>query len=438
MKNVMIAATGSGSGKTTFATGLMNILKDRNVHAFKCGPDYIDPMFHKEVLGIPSTNLDSFFCDKEQLKAVFYDNAGDINIIEAAMGLYDGIGVTKKTSAYETATALNVPIVLLVNGYGMGYSIIPMIKGFLLEDSNRLIKGIVINRISEKYYKKIAPVIEEARGIKVYGFIPKIKDAELKSRHLGLLTPKEAEFKTKISLICSQLEDSVDIESILKDCEAEDINDIEEAAELGTDLQWMIDDFFNIVSHPKIAIAKDEAFSFIYEENIKCFERAGGRVCYFSPIHDDTIPNDCDLIVLYGGYPENYAMDLSQNRSMLSSIREANDRGVKIIAECGGFMYLLDSIEVDGINYDMAGIIAGRAYRTKSLVRFGYVSLFSKELTIKGHEFHHYDVDGVKYSDDIVLKNASSGEEYKGIVCTSNIFAGFPHLYYLSVQRTEL
>lgn len=417
----MIAATGSGKGKTTFVSGLLYLLKDRQVHAFKCGPDYIDPMFHREVLGIPSTNLDSFFCDENVLRNVFSDNASEINVIEAAMGLYDGIGTTLRASAYETALRLYCPIILLIDGYGMGYSIVPLIKGFLSEDKKGLIKGVVINRISEKYYLKIAPVIEKETGIKVFGFIPKIKGAELAGRHLGLLSPEENSFDEKIQIIADQICKSVNINEILETCHYETALCSNNTDSLCHSLSGQI-----------IAVADDEAFSFHYDENIKFLEREGAKIVYFSPLHDKEVPDEVDTIILYGGYPENYADALSKNKSMLSCIRRMVQNRRKVLAECGGFMYLLDYLNVDGEDYEMASVIKGKSFRTGGLVRFGYVSVTDGMNTVRAHEFHHYDTDEVEYSNDYTVINESSKEEYSGIVRTDNIFAGFPHLYYLS------
>ena len=424
----MIAATGSGKGKTTFVTGLLQLLKDQGVHAFKCGPDYIDPMFHKEVLKIPSTNLDSFFCDETLLKKIFINNAGDINIIESAMGLYDGIGTSSRASAYETACNLNCPIVLLVDGYGMGYSIVPLIKGFINEDTNKLIKGVVINRISEKYYLKIAPVIEHEIGIKTFGYIPKINGVKFSSRHLGLLSPEENNFSEKIDLVADQIKRSVDIGEILKECRL-DRTSIIKHGEDNTDNSHTVN---KDLSDKVIAVARDEAFTFCYDENIKLLSELGANIKYFSPIHDKGIPEDSDVVIFYGGYPENYAMELSKNRSMLCSVRTLLERRIKIIAECGGFMYLLDTMKVDDTQYEMASVIHGSSYRTKGLVRFGYVNVNYKDGSMKAHEFHHFDTENVEYSDEFVVKNESSGVEYSGIVFDENILAGFPHMYYRS------
>ena len=430
----MIAATGSGRGKTTFVTGLLKALKEnmgnsKSIHAFKCGPDYIDPMFHRDVLGIPSTNLDSFFCNEALLNEVFNKNAGDINVVEAAMGLYDGIGTSKRASAMEIASLLGIKIVLLVDGSGMGYSIIPMIKGFLSEDENKLISGIVINRISERYYSRIAPVIEKETGIKVLGFLPNVKGAQLDSRHLGLVFPDEADFQKKVSLISEQIKKSVNIDGIIA-IGTESNKIASNVNKVGCETT-VID---NALCGKKIFVARDEAFTFCYEENIKLLKRLGASISFFSPLHDKGIGEDADVIILYGGYPENYAKELSSNKCMLESISRASNRGVKIIAECGGFMYLTDYISVDGINYEMAHVISGHAYRKTGLVRFGYVNVLSQsnDCVIKAHEFHHFDVDDVEYTDEYIVVNEATKEEYKGIVKRDNIFAGYPHLYYLS------
>ena len=421
---IMIASTGSGRGKTTFTSAFLHLLKDRSVRAFKCGPDYIDPMFHKHVLGIESTNLDSFFCDEKLLNEVFEDNASDINIIESAMGLYDGMGTSSDYSAYDIASHLLCPIVLLVDGHGMGYSIVAEIKGFLSLDRLGLIRGIVLNRVSDSYYPKIAPVIERETGVKVYGHLPRIKGAELESRHLGLKSPEENDFSIKLDMICQKLSNTVDVDGII---------------ELG---KYTSSE--KIKSEPKakqnriIAVAKDEAFTFIYEENLKVLKEAGYKINYFSPLHDNCVPDNVDTIILYGGYPENYAKDLSENKTMIESIRKACKNGIKIIAECGGFMYLLDSMTVADKSYQMAGIISGNSKKTEGLVRFGYVDIVHDRNTIKGHEFHHFEAYNVAYSDEYIIRHVSTDSKYTGLVVNNNIFAGFAHLYYRSCKKMIL
>ena len=273
---IMIAATRSNSGKTTFTTGFLNAIKNKysdnkSVQAFKCGPDYIDPMFHKSVLSINSTNLDPFFLDEEGLRKVFYENSGDINVIEAAMGLYDGIGVSKRASAYEVAASLNIKIILLVDASGIGYSLIPLLKGFIGEDNKKLISGVVLNKISEKFYKKIALEIEKELSIKVFGYIPVINDAIIKSRHLGLISPKEADFYNKLSLITQKLAENVDIDGIINIGKMPD-SDKTDIIDKGSEHTFFYAGNQLPLTGKKIIVSKDEAFSFIYEEICKIID----------------------------------------------------------------------------------------------------------------------------------------------------------------------
>ena len=434
INKVMIASTGSGRGKTTFVSGMLNILKAKNVHAFKCGPDYIDPMFHRDVIGVSSTNLDSFFCDEALLRKVFISNATDINIIESAMGLYDGVGVTCGGSAYEVAEILDCPIVLLIDGHGMGYSIVAEIKGFLALDKSNLIKGVVLNRVSEKYYKKLAPVIEQECGIKVLGHVSKLKDCELKSRHLGLMTPDENEFSEKLEKISNEIIRGVDVDAIISlgECDYSYKCDIH-SEKIGTVGNVSIGQ--NVENKYVVAVAKDEAFSFIYDENIKVLIEYGARIEYFSPIHDERLPEGTTHLVLFGGYPENYAEKLSENMSIKKDICDRYSNGMKILAECGGFMYLLDTIHVDDSEYSMLGLIRGNAYRTDGLVRFGYVNANVNGIEIKGHEFHHYDVGNIVYSENSFAENVSSQVRYPAFIHTEKMISGFPHLYYRSNEK---
>lgn len=452
---IMFAATGSGNGKTTLVSGLMALLKDegRDVHGFKCGPDYIDPMFHKSVLGVPSRNLDPFFCNDDLLRQVYIANSGEINIIEAAMGLYDGIGVTDKCSAYEVAATLNVPIILVVDGRGMGYSLTALIKGYIANDSRGLIKGVILNRVSDRFYKKISPVIEKELKIKVYGNLVNNSEIELKSRHLGLMLPEENDFSKILDIIKTNIKSSIAYRDIIcdlrctKPCLENDIifesNKSEIVNYTSSDISKKdICDEHSSMPKVRIAVAKDEAFTFIYEDNIDLLKKYGAQIIYFSPLNDKVLP-DCEGLILYGGYPEIYAEKLSSNHEMLDNIRTFSNSGKPVLAECGGFMYLLEGIEnEDKKSVKLASVIKGVAKKKNALVRFGYVDVcirwHDKEFMIKGHEFHRYDVDENSvdtseiYDTESNINYASDNSVYNGIVVNNNIIAGFPHLYYLS------
>ena len=427
---IMFAATGSGKGKTTIVSGLLSLLKEKglDLHSFKCGPDYIDPKYHEAALGVPSTNLDPFFCDYDLLRASFIDAAGSFNVIEACMGLYDGLGTTSECSSYQVAQALQCPIILVVDASGMAYSLIAGIKGFLSMDESHLIKGVFLNRISSGFFEKIKPVIEKECGLDVVGYLPKSKDVELKSRHLGLMTVEENDGVEKSKAVGAILADTVDLDRLLEIAAADTYLPWDKKAEAAFPLSHYVKLFD---SKKKIAVAYDEAFWFYYKDNIKYLELAGAQITYFSPLHDKGIPEDIDGIYIGGGYPENYLDQLEKNASMSSSVKEFAKNGGHIFAECGGFMYLCHGIlDAAGQLHKMADIFDDVAENKGHLVRFGYVNVDFDGQAIKGHEFHHYDVSTP--GDEALVTKASTGASYKAFRRYRNVLAGFPHLYFFS------
>lgn len=425
-KRVLIAATGSGKGKTTVTGAILQLLKEKgvSVHSFKCGPDYIDPAYHEAVLGIKSKNLDPFFCNEELLRATFIDGAGDFNVIEGCMGLYDGIGTTSDCSPYTVAKMLKCPIILIVDGHGKGYSIVAEIMGFLALDDENLINGIIINRISEGYFNKIKPVIEEKTSVEVVGFVPRLVEAELDSRHLGLKSVSENHAEEKFLLVADKIRDIFDLDKIIKLGEASiDIKCEKKLSEYAK----------NTLNGKVIGVAKDEAFNFYYKDNLRILELSGAHIKYFSPIHDAKLPEGVDALYIGGGYPELYAKELSENTQMRRNVLEFVQNEGRVFGECGGFMYLNKSID----GYPMVGVFKGDAINTKKLVRFGYVDAYlesnadrCKLLDIKAHEFHHYDV--TENGEEFKVIKASTGQEYKAGCRYKNCLASFLHLYFLS------
>ncbi len=448
MRRIMIASPSSGSGKTSITIALLNVLKKRglNIVSFKTGPDYIDPLFHKNVLGVKSHNLDTFFTGKEKTLELFNEasDGADIAVMEGVMGLYDGVGgVLMEGSSYDLAAVTETPIILVVNAKGMGKSVMALIKGFLSMDENKLIQGVILNRTSKSFYQVIKGEIEKELGIKVLGFMPEKKEVSLSSRHLGLVTPGEIEDINEITHILSKdLEENVDVDAMLKVAgEAPD-----ETLGVATGVASVETSGENVVlttnaetsNKPVIAISKDEAFYFLYEENVNELKKAGAVIKYFSPLHDKSLPNDADAVILVGGYPEEYLKILSDNESMMMSVKEAADKGMPVVAECGGFMYLHKIIkDKDGSEYKGVGIIDGECYYTGHLVRFGYVEIKEKKFNflesngmIKGHEFHYYD--STYNGDDCIITKAYSKKSYDAVIDKDNMWAGFPHLYYPS------
>lgn len=437
LKRVMIGAPKSGSGKTTLTCALLQALKNqgKKVISYKCGPDYIDPMFHETVLQIPSKNLDTFFCGEEDTKRLFLEGRteDDFAVIEGVMGLFDGLGgIHEEGSSYHLAKITKTPIILIVDAKGMGRSVLALISGFLGYDKEHLIKGVILNRMSKAYYHIIKPLIEEELKIKVVGYFPDQKENSVGSRHLGLVMPEEImDIRKKLEKLSETFESTISLEQIEK---------IGESAEsLSCDLKDMCEILKEETEEkPVIAVAKDEAFCFYYRDNLKLLESCGARIVFFSPLHDREIPKICDGLLFGGGYPELYAKKLSDNISMKESIRSAALKGMPIVAECGGFMYLHSSlIDPEGVSHAMADVVRGECFYTGKLVRFGYVEIEEKDShflpvnqKIKGHEFHYYD--STRNGMDCICRKPVSGQEYSCVIANENQWLGFPHLYYPS------
>ena len=439
----MIAAPKSGSGKTMITCALLQLLKDsgKNVSSYKCGPDYIDPMFHQKVLGVPSKNLDTFFTDEKTTVQLFLDKRadGDFAVLEGVMGLYDGLGgIYEQGSSYHLAKVTQTPIILVVDAKGMGKSVLALIAGFLQYDTHHLIKGVLLNRMSKGYYDIIKPLIEKELSVKVVGYFPEQKDIGFSSRHLGLVMPDElADIKEQLDELAGRLKKTIDLDMLL-DIAVE----AEEITKTTNTEQMQIQNQNNTVN---IAVAMDEAFCFYYEDNLRLLEKCGAKLQYFSPLHDTSLPKDCDALLLGGGYPELYAKELSENLSMRNSIKTAFKTGLPTVAECGGFMYLHTYIhniceeDADAQNYvfGMTGALDSECHFKGKLVRFGYIELAEKHSNflppnekIKAHEFHYYDStdNGV----DCIATKPATGRSYDCVISHDNYWLGFPHLYYPS------
>jgi len=458
VKRVMIAAPKSGSGKTGIACALLKTLKNKGIKtvSFKCGPDYIDPMYHKNALGVPSYNLDTFFTGEKTTRSLFARNASgfDFAVFEGVMGLFDGVGgVRSEGSSYDLARVTKTPIILVIDAKGMARSVIPEIIGFKAYDKENLIKGVILNRTSEGMFNILKPLIEEECGISVLGFIPDMKDCAFSSRHLGLVTPDDTDntdvvleeltgyFEKNVSF--EKLEEiagsSKDIEESISETNRLSDEKIEDSS---FDEQSSSNDKFendkSDSNKPVIALAKDEAFCFIYEDNLTELKNAGAKIVFFSPIHDTCIPEGVAGLILPGGYPELHLKELSENTSMLESVRKAYEAKMPIFAECGGFMYLQKSIEdKDGEVYITTGIFDGNLKFMGKPVRFGYVSMKEKSPNflgegeeIKGHEFHYFDSDD--NGSDVICMKPFTGRTYEAVKDSDNVWAGFPHLYFPS------
>ena len=439
LDRVMIAAPKSGSGKTTITCAILQTLKDmgKQVVSYKCGPDYIDPMFHQRVIGIPSKNLDTFFTGENDTRKLLLKNrtGEEIAVIEGVMGLYDGLGgVREEGSSYHLAKVTKTPIILVVDAKGMGRSVIPLIAGFLAYDTEHLIRGVILNRMSKSYYEIIKPLIEAELQIRVLGYLAERQQLQIQSRHLGLHLPGEIkEIQRQLEVAAEELQKSVSIETIIQiaaSAETIEIEKITETTEKITSTE--------LITKPLIAVARDEAFCFYYEDNLLLLKEYGADIAYFSPLHDKELPEGSSGLLLGGGYPELYAKELEENTAMRKEIKAAVESGMPVVAECGGFLYLHTAIrDRDGHPYQMAGVLPAACQDTKKLVRFGYIELEEKESNflevgtrIKGHEFHYFDSE--KNGEDCIAIKPVTGRTYPCVIEKENVWMGFPHLYYPS------
>ena len=432
---IMIAAPQSGSGKTLITCALLQALKEKNYYleSFKCGPDYIDPMFHKTVLGISSRNLDPFFTEDSITRMLLAkgQDSRDLAVIEGVMGLYDGLGgIREEASSYALAKATNTPILLTVNARGMGRSLLALLSGFLQYDTAHLIKGVILNQTPSSFASVLSKEIEETFHIPIVASFPVRDDVRIESRHLGLVMPYELEdIQSRLKIASQVLCENANIEQILEIAKS--------APKLEYDVKRDIKQKLTEKTI-RIGVARDEAFCFYYEDNLDLLKSLGAKLIFFSPLHDDTLPKDLDGILFGGGYPELYLKELEENESMRNSVKSAIENKMPSLAECGGFMYLHDTIfDSEKKPYKMAGVIHACCMKKERLVRFGYLTLNSKTdsflqkgETIRGHEFHYYDSED--NGECAIAKKPVGTRSWECVHAGSDHWWGFAHLSYYS------
>ena len=437
----MIAGTGSGCGKTTAVCGILYGLKQMGlrVAAWKCGPDYIDPMFHQKVIGIPTGNLDLFFSGENTVRELltYGMEHADIGIVEGAMGYYDGIGMTQEASPYALAQAGSMPVVLVVNARGMGSSLFALLQGFVQYRNPSRIVGVLLNQVTEKRYLTLKKTLEEM-GLQAVGYIPPQREFLLESRHLGLITADEVtKFHEKLKKFYQFIKNTIDWQALLRIAgEAQPLR-CSQRMETALSCPFALEHGKAAPRPITLGVARDEAFCFIYEDNLRYLERAGCRLVFFSPLRDQTLPEDLDGLLLYGGYPELYASQLSENIEMRRAVKEAVTGGMPCIAECGGFLYLQKTLtDQNGKIYEMAGVLSGNSFFGRTLERFGYIQLslcrgemFGRsDMTLRAHEFHYYQCD--RTGDAFHAKKASGEAQWMTGIVNEALYAAFPHIYF--------
>ena len=424
MRAFLIAAMHSGAGKTAVSCALMAALKRQGlrVQAFKCGPDYIDPMFHSGALGIPSRNLDLFLQGERGVRASFAAASADVAVVEGAMGYYDGLGGTAEAGAWDVANRLELPAVLVLRPKGAGLTLAAQVRGLMEFRENSRIAALILNDCTEGYARMLGPLLERECGVPVLGYLPTMAEARIESRHLGLMTAGEIrDLGARLERLAEAALEHIDLALLLRLA-----SEKETAPPRGAPGGSLC----------RIAVSKDEAFCFLYEDSLDALRRAGAEIVFFSPLRDRALPEGCRGLLLCGGYPELHARALAENAAMRGAVRRALEAGVPTVAECGGFLYLQDELEgADGKFYPMCGALPGRGVRTGHLVRFGYLRLhaetdsllFRRGEEIPAHEFHCWD--STRCGEELAAKKAN-GKSWRCGVVNNRLYAAFPHLHF--------
>lgn len=446
----MISAMSSGSGKTVITGGLLTLLKKRGyqVRSVKCGPDYIDPMFHSRILGVKSSNADLFLMGEEAAKRIVCgDNMRDfpaLTLAEGAMGFYDGIGGTTQNSAFDIADRTDTPVLLVVRSRGQSVSLAAQVLGVLNFRRPSHICGVILNACSPTLYEHLKTILERETSLPVLGYLPVMPEAEIPSRHLGLVTADEiSDLQRRFEAIAEQMERTMDVDRLLDlfadggitGSSADRRTDSSDGGLTGSSAGRKTDATDGKKPLCRIAIARDAAFCFYYRESIEAIRNAGGQPVFFSPLHDRKLPEGVSGLYLGGGYPELYARELSENTEMIAAIRAALKEKMPVIAECGGFLYLQKRLEDEmGRTYNMVGAFAGTGRPSGHLVRFGYLHLtadadsllFRRGESIPAHEFHHWDTDD--NGTGLKAEPARGGGSFRCAYTDAHMYAGFPHI----------
>ena len=440
MKQILLTAMHSGAGKTVVTCALLAALKKRglDVRSFKGGPDYIDPMFHSRVLGVPSRNLDLFLQGTGGIARTLRRSRGDVAVIEGAMGYYDGLAGTTEASAWETATALQAPAVLILRPKGAGVSLAAQVKGMLEFRENSRIRALLLADCKPMLASYLTKILTRETGLPVLGYMPPMEEAVLESRHLGLLTAGEIrDLSDRIGVLAEQMEKSVRIDELLMIAE-ETLPDAGKTEAAGED-PYPGNKTCTLAGQQtesvRIAVARDKAFCFYYEDSLDALREAGAETVFFSPLEEAHLPENVDGLYIGGGYPELYAMQLSSNAVMRREIAAAIRNGLPAIAECGGFLYLQKDLEdTEGRIWPMCGVLSGKGFRTDRLQRFGYQyltaaeesMLFRKGEHIPVHEFHYWDCTD---NGSDLKSEKPDGRSWTCGFAGGSLYAAFPHLH---------
>lgn len=429
----IIAGTNSGSGKTTVTIGLMRLLSRQGyrVAPFKTGPDYIDPAFHSVTTATASHNLDTYLLGEETARYLFakYSHASDVAVVEGVMGMFDGIGEEGGGSTAELARVLDLPVILVVSCQALYQSVAAIVNGFARFDERVRVAGVILNHVySDEQFAFLQQYIESHCSVPCLGYLTPDGEIGLESRHLGLIQAGEVEaLVEKTDRIANLLAAHIDITRLLAVTRINRQSFPASKPEgFGVPLQGL-----------KLGVACDKAFSFYYRANLDLLEENGAELYYFSPLADKTLPAGINALYLGGGYPEVFARELSENRTMLESIRSAAESGMPVYGECGGLMYLTEGISfVEGAFYPMCGVFGCRTEMTARLQNFGYCRIGWGDVQTLAHEFHHSQLiptsETPDYHFNFDIEKPENHRCWQGGLSYKNVLAGYPHIHFYS------
>ncbi len=448
MKGFMIAGTHSGCGKSTVAMGLNRLLSRRGmkVQPWKCGPDYIDPGFHSVAAGYCCRNLDTRLMPLPAVNELFFHHGrqADLSLVEGVMGFYDGDGGRRdEGSSYHLSRTLRLPVFLVLDVRSMAQSAGALASGYLNYKSDSTVAGFILNRTgSSRHEAMVRDAVEEATGLPVIGCVPRRKDIALPERHLGLVLAQEQKEKLTAVLdrMADLLEGHLDMDQLLTLAELEE----GEKTERGGETLYGSPSLVRRDEKPRIAVARDEAFAFYYQDNLDLLKSRGAELVEFSPLTAEHLPGGCDALYFGGGYPERFARTLSENRSLIEDLRKAAVRGMPVYGECGGYMYLSESLrDGDGNLWPMAGLLPGKITMTSGLRALGYGDvrwerdsfLAPAGTVVPGHLFHWSALEESVDDETIFTMDRRDDLLSEGFM-RKNVLASYVHFHFAS--RPEL
>lgn len=427
----LIAAPHSGAGKTTLTLGLLRAFRDRGMRtqAFKCGPDYIDPIHHAAAAGRPSVNLDSYMMSPAHIGELYrrYSAGADVAVAEGVMGLFDGAKKREGSSA-DLAILLNLPVILVLNAKAMAYSAAALLYGLKNFDPALRVAGVIFNFVdSPNHYRLLKEACDDV-GVAALGHLPTNKGLHIPSRHLGLDT---ADAGAAIAAADEHIGRYLDLDALLAVTATErpladgrpwaSERPLPSGSDAGVE---------KLAGNRTVLVARDAAFQFLYPENLRRLESIG-KLQFFSPLNDVSLPA-ADILYLPGGYPELYLQQLSNNTTLLADIRLFAARGGRIIAECGGMMVLGEAIvDETGRPWPMAGVLPVRTSMQEKKLHLGYRTLTMNGQPLRGHEFHYSQFVNAPDPDNGILVHNAYGQEVAApVFYRHNLFASYMHFYW--------